>query len=141
MSKQVQVVQRMLLPHRSGQPYDVVHVKDLQNKLVNRQESPSLANGNSSQMTSFSDASSSKPTQQIDEEKKILVETLEINEQSNSITPDSGMESSCHSSMSTNDQSSNDSTAFLSEQPSESMEFDECSSKFFSLRQHNPFVF
>ncbi|XP_055843179.1 protein cramped isoform X2 [Episyrphus balteatus] len=129
MSKQVQVVQRMLLPHRSGQPYDVVDVKDLQNKLVNRQESPSLANGNSSKMTSSANASSSStPTQHnIDEEKEIVVETMEMHEQTNSITPDSGMESSCHSLTSTNDQSSNDSTAFLSEQPSESMEFDECS--------------
>ncbi|XP_055912577.1 protein cramped isoform X2 [Eupeodes corollae] len=128
MSKQV-LVQRMLLPHRSGQAYDVVDVKNLQNKLVNRKESASTTNGISSTPTAASsDASSpmTSITSEADDEEQ-QVEIVDSNDQANSITPESGIDTCPDSPPSANDQATSNETTFLNDQPSESIEFDECS--------------
>lgn len=126
MSKQV-LVQRMLLPHRSCQPYDVVDVKDLQNKL---EPSPSpTTNGNfqpTTAVTSMLPSIQQPTSSSIVDEQQQQQQIDDMSEYTNSINPDSGIES-CHSMSSTNDQISNDGASFLSEQPSESIEFDECS--------------
>lgn len=128
VSKQV-LVQRMLLPHKSGQPYDVVNVKDLQNKLVNRTESPSeTLNGVNTETTTYShDMSDVSMTPQLfstnpNDDKNNLETRMDLNEENNSIITES-----CESVPSTNDQSSNDSTTFLIDQTSGSIGFDECS--------------
>lgn len=130
MSKQV-LVQRMLLPHRSGQAYDVVEVKDLQNKLVNRHESPSSSNGNDK----LSPDSSSMSTIVSDELElqgkgdELQSETGSSQDQTGSITPDSIDTKYSHST--TTDEPSEETNAFLNEQTTDSIPFDECTSGLF----------
>lgn len=136
MSKQV-LVQRMLLPPRSGQPYDVLDVKDLQNKLVNRPDTPPSVTTNGHLETTSSESSAEiprpmspiPPASVVDDQDRDreLENILEMNDHNNhSVAPENKIES-CNSIPSTNDQSSNDSATFLSEQSSENIEFDECS--------------